>query len=136
MAATEHIARTGVYQLVVVIKDGPVAWMLSVVRIKFKRRTNNEFIVGSVVADNDLCMTGVGIEWRLGMIGIGFISKPVADAGHLAAAEHSTIDARATLDLDLGVGHTTCTYVLIILHIALACTKDVANGLFAILQQF
>ena len=69
------------------------------------------------------------------MTGVGVIGVPIADAGHLAAAEHGAVDARAAFDCNLGVGYTACPNIVIFLGVALAAAEDVAHALVAAFQQ-
>ena len=61
--------------------------------------------------------------------------SPIADAGHLAAAEDGAIDFRTAADVDLGVGHTACQNVVVSLGVALTRAEDVAHALVAARQQ-
>ena len=67
---------------------------------------------------------------------MSFVIGPVADGGHLAAAEDGTVDARdggcavegGVFHRDVGVGHTSSIDVVVVLDVALARTEYVAGA--------
>ena len=142
LAAAEDVAGTGMYEGGVVscgLVDGPVAWV-GIGGYGVFQRCAHEDVAGDVddgasgvlVYHTVVCaFVGGGIEDYVVTVLDGVV--PVAEGGHLAAAEDGAVDAWAVaervFDGDLGVGDATGPDVLVVLDVALAGAEDVAAAL-------
>ena len=112
------------------VVDGPVGVRAGVCRRIFSVGADDGIVGLAFPTDSHLRHARALVERMASCI------RPIADAGHFAAAEHGAVDARAAADVDLGFGHATCQDVVVSLGVALARAEDVAHALVAVVQQF